>query len=267
MEQLMFDFGAPVKLCECGCGEPAPIAKKTDSRLGHVKGQPVRYVCGHQVKRTLLIEVGQRFGRGVVIDVNVRIPCTDKRADKYTNRGARLICDCGNEYDALVQNLFHDHTRSCGCYLKDVLAARSLDPDWSSWARKPVVAGRNNALGGYKRQARSRGLAWELTGEDFDQLTSSDCYHCSTPPANVARRKKYEGSAFIYSGIDRLDNTLGYTRENSVPCCFDCNRYKLDLPYGEWQMIKVRNLSLTYFSRLSEGEKAQFIHDAVTPRI
>ena len=119
------------------------------------------------------------------------------------------------------------------------------------------MAGRNDALGSYKRQARSRGLAWELTDGDFDRLTSSDCYHCGTPPANVKRRKKYEGSEFVYSGIDRLDNTLGYTRENSAACCFDCNRYKLDLPYSEWQMIQVRNLSLTYFSRLSEDGKAR----------
>jgi hypothetical protein len=31
------------KLCECGCGRPTPIAKQTDSRHGHVKGQPMRF--------------------------------------------------------------------------------------------------------------------------------------------------------------------------------------------------------------------------------
>ena len=138
MEQLTFAFAydsssASVKLCECGCGKPAPIAKKTDSGRGYVKGQPLRYICGHQAQRTLLVEVGQRFGRGVVIDADVRIPCTGKRADRYTSRGARLVCDCGKEYITLIQNLFYDHTRSCGCYLKDVLAARSSDPNWSSW--------------------------------------------------------------------------------------------------------------------------------------
>lgn len=37
-----------MKLCECGCGLPAPIAKKTISRLGHVKGQPIRFIYHHQ---------------------------------------------------------------------------------------------------------------------------------------------------------------------------------------------------------------------------
>jgi len=36
-----------VKLCECGCGRPAPIAKQTVRKLGHVKGEPVRFVNGH----------------------------------------------------------------------------------------------------------------------------------------------------------------------------------------------------------------------------
>ncbi len=34
-------------LCECGCGDPAPLAKANDPRKGHVKGQPVRYISGH----------------------------------------------------------------------------------------------------------------------------------------------------------------------------------------------------------------------------
>jgi hypothetical protein len=41
---------ATAKLCECGCGEPAPIAAKTSARLGHIQGQPVRFVCGHATR-------------------------------------------------------------------------------------------------------------------------------------------------------------------------------------------------------------------------
>jgi len=35
------------KLCECGCGIPAPIAKYTDKRWGHIKGQSIRFINGH----------------------------------------------------------------------------------------------------------------------------------------------------------------------------------------------------------------------------
>lgn len=37
-----------MKLCECGCGQPAPIAKQSDTRLGYVKGGPKRFIAGHQ---------------------------------------------------------------------------------------------------------------------------------------------------------------------------------------------------------------------------
>lgn len=48
------------KLCECGCGRPAPIAKRTDTRLNHIKGKPVRFIVGHQRKnKTTPIE--ERF--------------------------------------------------------------------------------------------------------------------------------------------------------------------------------------------------------------
>jgi hypothetical protein len=33
--------------CECGCGSPAPLASQTDPKRGWVKGQPLRFVHGH----------------------------------------------------------------------------------------------------------------------------------------------------------------------------------------------------------------------------
>jgi len=50
-----------VKLCECGCGEPAPLAKNTDPRWGHVKGQPIRFVRWHSKKQP----TEQRFWKHV----------------------------------------------------------------------------------------------------------------------------------------------------------------------------------------------------------
>src|SRR5258708_1547249 len=39
-----------VKLCKCGCGEPAPISKQTQRFKGHVKGQPIGYINGHNAR-------------------------------------------------------------------------------------------------------------------------------------------------------------------------------------------------------------------------
>jgi hypothetical protein len=38
---------AGMKLCECGCGKPAPIATQTDRAAGTIKGEPRRFVSGH----------------------------------------------------------------------------------------------------------------------------------------------------------------------------------------------------------------------------
>lgn len=40
----------PTKLCECGCGRPAPLATSTWARGGHVKGEPLRFVRGHSTR-------------------------------------------------------------------------------------------------------------------------------------------------------------------------------------------------------------------------
>lgn len=34
--------------CECGCGQKTNIATKTFTKWGHIKGEPVRFVRGHQ---------------------------------------------------------------------------------------------------------------------------------------------------------------------------------------------------------------------------
>lgn len=38
------------KLCECGCGAPAPIAPRNNKRQGWTKGAPLRFIHGHNAK-------------------------------------------------------------------------------------------------------------------------------------------------------------------------------------------------------------------------
>lgn len=63
------------KLCECGCGLPAPIATRTDPRRGHVKGQPLRFITGHRA-RTQFPSLAKRF----LSRVNKDGPMPDARA-------------------------------------------------------------------------------------------------------------------------------------------------------------------------------------------
>ncbi len=37
-------------LCECGCAGQTRLARQTDRKLGWTKGQPIRFIRGHQVR-------------------------------------------------------------------------------------------------------------------------------------------------------------------------------------------------------------------------
>lgn len=52
-------------LCECGCGLPAPLAPANRAPLGHVKGQPQRFIVGHN-NRVRTRPPEERFWRHVV---------------------------------------------------------------------------------------------------------------------------------------------------------------------------------------------------------
>ena len=67
--------------------------------------------------------------------------------------------------------------------------------------------------------AEKRSLPFELTLEYFNELIQKDCFYCKRPVA---------------MGIDRIDNAIGYTRENAVPSCFPCNRMKHILTIEEY---------------------------------
>ncbi len=37
-------------LCQCGCGEKAPLASMTNKKHGHRQGEPMKYILGHQAR-------------------------------------------------------------------------------------------------------------------------------------------------------------------------------------------------------------------------
>ncbi|WP_406227359.1 HNH endonuclease signature motif containing protein [Streptomyces anthocyanicus] len=70
----MHDPAPPsVKLCECGCGNPTPIAKSNQPKSGTKKGEPARFLAGHRSKRPKPegCEVpdclGKHFGAGLCV--------------------------------------------------------------------------------------------------------------------------------------------------------------------------------------------------------
>ncbi len=52
------------RLCECGCGDPTPLASRTRPELGHVKGEPIRFIRNHH-RRGAGRSVEERFSAKV----------------------------------------------------------------------------------------------------------------------------------------------------------------------------------------------------------
>lgn len=95
---------------------------------------------------------------------------------------------------------------------------------------------RNFLFGHYKRKAKFRNYEFSLNFEQFDKLIQCDCYYCGREPEihKGDLRRLQEKEPFKRNGIDRSNNDLGYTVENSVPCCTMCNFAKLNFSIDEF---------------------------------
>ncbi len=73
----------------------------------------------------------------------------------------------------------------------------------------------------FKRQAQRRGIDLDLRQHQFKRLLAQRCCMYCNAPSN---------------GIDRVENDLGYTVENCVPCCYMCNFMKGRLSLREFAL-------------------------------
>jgi hypothetical protein len=65
----------------------------------------------------------------------------------------------------------------------------------------------------YVNRAKVKGLEFFLSFEEFKELINQPCKYCGSIDS---------------IGVDRQNSTIGYNKENSVPCCSICNYMKLD---------------------------------------
>lgn len=94
----------------------------------------------------------------------------------------------------------------------------------------------------YEANSKRRGIKFKITFEEFKTYIHKNCFYCGAPPSNKMNPSYGYGrvcrSTLMYSGVDRKDNSKGYTLDNVVPCCKRCNRIKSDLFTYE-EMLKL----------------------------
>jgi hypothetical protein len=160
--------------------------------------------------------LNKRFDRLLVIELVGR--------NKYGRALWQCVCDCGNTTQKTTTDLLsRKYGKSCGCLTKE-LRKKQINPN----IKPPGEAAKNKLMTAYRRSAEVRGKQFLLTKEQAVKLFESNCFYCGSEPSNLMSAKTYNGG-YIYNGIDRIDSEKDYTVENSVSCCFLCNRMKSDM--------------------------------------
>jgi len=69
-----------------------------------------------------------------------------------------------------------------------------------------------------KSSCRLNKKPFMLTEEEYSEISSKPCFYCDLPVTSYG------------IGLDRIDNdkSIGYTVDNVLPCCGDCNRLRGD---------------------------------------
>ena len=136
---------------------------------------------------------------------------------RYKVKRLMCSCSCGNTTEVRVYELLRGITSSCGCLARERASEANRLPKG--------VASLNSLYDNYKRRARRIGIAFNLSLERFREMTQQLCHYCGKEPSGVVARKGTNGE-YIYNGIDRQDNKVGYEDGNVVPCCKQCNMMK-----------------------------------------
>jgi hypothetical protein len=178
---------------------------------------------------------GQRIGRLTVVSFS------RSRQDVGDSGRKRLlwncVCDCGNSTEIEGSNFYAGHTLSCGCLSREQQKEKA----------EKSGAAFSALLNEYKQSARKNGVVFFLSDNEFRKLTSSDCYYCGQKPEGIrwsaSRRESYS-----FNGVDRKEGILGYSLDNCVSCCWDCNEMKSDRSHEEF----LNKIEKIFYRRIKE---------------
>jgi hypothetical protein len=158
--------------------------------------------------------VGQKFGFLTVIKFK-------EKKSKHVKWDC--LCICGNSKVVGSRELLARDAVTCGCKLH--FSIKGLC-NWNPASKlSQGESGFNVLYNSYKNNAKNRNLVFELTKEQFKILNKQNCFYCGKIPSSITKTGT-DHSSYVYNGIDRKDNSKGYTIENSVSCCGLCNKIK-----------------------------------------
>lgn len=126
------------------------------------------------------------------------------------------ICECGQ--------IVITQTRGAKPYVKCCKNCRPKIVSWRKGIFNEKVDKFSTLRHRYKKGATDRNLTFNLSREQFEDLIIKPCYYCGSCCESKQMYNKRE--MVYYTGIDRVDNSIGYEINNCVPCCKICNILK-----------------------------------------
>lgn len=100
----------------------------------------------------------------------------------------------------------------------------------------------------YAHDATKRNKNFDISLEYFNELIVQPCAYCGAETDNTYRQPQYAVKELKYNGIDRVDSTGGYTTDNTVACCGQCNRAKSNhdtsFVSSQWLRDRIVNISI-----------------------
>lgn len=141
---------------------------------------------------------------------------------------------CKKHMERMLYSIREGGSKSCGC-LKSVSAKVRGQNQRTPEGHYVSIYKR------YIKSARARGYEFNLTEEETVKLFKDNCHYCGESPSN--RTGKQIGKIVPTNGIDRKDNSIGYSIDNCVPCCKYCNKMKLYHSYEDFtsHILKIAN--------------------------
>lgn len=208
-------------VCQCVCGQTC-IKRSGNLKRGLKNRYPLSCGCrkaeNEKRRRDVDTQIGRRYYQLTITGVGQRITRYKKTgAVNCTQQKVLTLCSCGTMSEQSFVALQDGRIKSCGCYGEAIRKAglRKKDPGESgAWA----------AYQNLIKRAKYKILPSQISFEEFKTLAAMACHYCGVEPSNRILRKKH--AEFRYSGLDRVDSSLGYLKDNIVPACKDCNLAK-----------------------------------------
>lgn len=193
--------------------------------------------------------IGHTFANWQIVSYSHKTahPC------RTTNHFWNARCtNCGHLIAKTVNNMSRGGCRNC--YLK---------PKGES--------GLKRLFDRYRAQAEKFSRPFELSIAAFHALTSAPCYYCGAPPSRIetcnaySPGKKSTWGSYVFNGVDRKDNELGYVLENCITCCHFCNRAKNSYGFDEYLSHMGRFAGDILGGRIPAGLQSVLIQRTVSP--